>query len=1754
MSRYQIFVLKSRLLCFYGPVRSQYYVLEGISNSMVRGADSMQNIFSSREYSIENKRKSRLSIVLILLMVFSVAAPSISPVSQVLEDTDERYETANGTLDDASTSTLLSNLNTSNPIEVSGVMDNFQRVHLVWIENGTSPQLYYALISVAGIDTVLIASTPVGQNSTSALSSPSLVVDSNYRTHIVWAVTDTEILYTLLDSSLDDQDGSTGDIASMTLVSEYTIAVGTGVRNDPDIAIDSFDGIHIVWVDTYDNQSTFFGASLIYYAMFGFNLSGSSSISTLIANTIITPAVGYKGSPAISMGVNNTVIVVWEDTRGSLIEYVGLIDSSGSMTTEWIDMCAVFYGGNLSSGEYFQGVKPMLESASITVLETLYAISGRMSYASSQKNCEDAYEIGGYGDGPRTTHLGQNTTDTSGGIRALSDVMYNGSSYNIPSDAGYNSEMWGPGSTWACLSWRDNSGSVPGNPATPYDHQWNPNATRLIIPISDEGPFGGDPAANSDDTQSIVEAHDACVKAGIIPVTVAGTSAYGVQTAMGGFDTVVRSHMMDLAQCPGLVMGTQQRICDDTSWETKDAGGEMYLYPSNNMANFEGNFESGALTNGWAVSGSSNDMWSVEAADNGSMYSSQNMCSIGFFSYHSVNCTFSVLSNNTPIDLTVTTDGWASEFSMDVILPNGTIESFNFSQVPDYYNGVLVSYNDVGNYTIYLNDTYGDGGSSVSVDYSYLSQSHPSSTPISGTYSVQSGSISDNQHTNLEFVGILADGSVSFSYNVSSEGYYDFLRFYIDGIQLAEWSGSQTGNFTTPVSLGQHTLMWKYVKDGSVSIGLDAAWIDDVVVPVANYTEELNALVNEIVSLTTGSGSTETFLTVLNPYSILNSPRSGWSRGMPAISIDDQTGEYVEDIGPALDYIWQDGLGWSTIGHFVLVNDTRLTNGHGWSVNPEVNVGDDGNIHVVWVDGRDSMPGRDVASQLHYMQLDLSRAGVLNGEADGLNLNQVSVVTNSAVPGSDMTYGANPRVDLDNDGSIHITWFESMDETVVDEGAVELRWTRINAPLLNDEGELFTGKTLTDAYGVINTRIIASSSDNLMGIFGNNMQSASQPIVNFDWPNRDIIWTTDDCLDSTSNEEKWDVCMWSENVWDVEISSDPNEITFLPSQSFNTNYQINAIQLPGESDIVMIDVQDVPNNWFIDVGFAGTYQHTTTLIENQMSNFDLFIRAPTLSQINEDQEFWLTVLVTSSTKDEAFVTKLIKISLTNDQDWNDDDGDGISDSNDLCQFGETGWTSSSFNDHDGDGCRDSSEDLDNDNDGYLDSEDLCPIGQIGTILDNDMDGCDDVTEDIDNDGDGVVNGYDLCPNGAQYWGAYAIDNDGDGCRDADEDDNDDNDPYLDSNDDCSSGYSWWDDLYFDHDADGCHDIFEDNDDDNDGIDDRDDLCPQGLVLWISSPATDQDGDGCHDLTEDDDKDNDGILDLFDQCSMGVSDWSSSTINDWDLDGCNDLLEDLDDDNDGFLDTQDNCVRSEMNTNTGGSDGDLDNDGCLDDYEDNDNDNDGIDNEFDNCQDNPSSGWISSVIEDADRDGCHDDNEDADDDNDGVLDSFDNCPNSIQSGLDLDNDGCIDDTEDSDDDGDGIPDSKDNCPNGLTNWQSSKSTDLDRDGCMDSIEDDNIERSIFQLATSNSIMTAGIFSITMVLLAGLVLVQRNKPKISGLSDYTDKIQNSLNRDYEFEENTNQKLVNLTKVGYSPEVAHAIVENEKKVMGDFTENQP
>jgi len=99
-----------------------------------------------------------------------------------------------------------------------------------------------------------------------------------------------------------------------------------------------------------------------------------------------------------------------------------------------------------------------------------------------------------------------------------------------------------------------------------------------------------------------------------------------------------------------------------------------------------------------------------------------------------------------------------------------------------------------------------------------------------GGSAARSGDIEDNQQSVLETT---VDGpvQVSFSWTVSSEEGYDYLRFYIDGEEKASISG-EPGTWAQEeysVGTGSHTLTWSYSKDGSESAGMDAGWVDRVV-------------------------------------------------------------------------------------------------------------------------------------------------------------------------------------------------------------------------------------------------------------------------------------------------------------------------------------------------------------------------------------------------------------------------------------------------------------------------------------------------------------------------------------------------------------------------------------------------------------------------------------------------------------------------------------------------------------------------------------------------------------------------------------------------------------------------------------------------------------------------------------------------------------------------------------------------------------
>ncbi len=110
----------------------------------------------------------------------------------------------------------------------------------------------------------------------------------------------------------------------------------------------------------------------------------------------------------------------------------------------------------------------------------------------------------------------------------------------------------------------------------------------------------------------------------------------------------------------------------------------------------------------------------------------------------------------------------------------------------------------------------------------------------------QSGPIADSQSSHLDTT-VPADGNVSFYWKVSSEQDFDFLTFYINGVEQDAISGEVDWNQETySVSAGD-VLRWEYSKDDSNSEGQDAGWLDQVVLPGNADTNPVSADINVVI-------------------------------------------------------------------------------------------------------------------------------------------------------------------------------------------------------------------------------------------------------------------------------------------------------------------------------------------------------------------------------------------------------------------------------------------------------------------------------------------------------------------------------------------------------------------------------------------------------------------------------------------------------------------------------------------------------------------------------------------------------------------------------------------------------------------------------------------------------------------------------------------------------------------------------------------
>jgi hypothetical protein len=187
-------------------------------------------------------------------------------------------------------------------------------------------------------------------------------------------------------------------------------------------------------------------------------------------------------------------------------------------------------------------------------------------------------------------------------------------------------------------------------------------------------------------------------------------------------------------------------------------------------------------------------------------------------------------------------------------------------------------------------------------------------TYYEGSYSAKSGSIVDEQTSTLVIsINVTTDDQISFYRKVSSESNYDYLRFYIDGVQIDEWSGEvDWEEVSFPITAGEHTFTWSYEKDYSVSNGDDCAWVDYIVFPSfagaaplavavsASPTEICTGESSQLNAFVTGGSGNYTYLwspaTGLNDPNIQNPVATPDETTVYSVVVNDGTDEVTGEV------------------------------------------------------------------------------------------------------------------------------------------------------------------------------------------------------------------------------------------------------------------------------------------------------------------------------------------------------------------------------------------------------------------------------------------------------------------------------------------------------------------------------------------------------------------------------------------------------------------------------------------------------------------------------------------------------------------------------------------------------------------------------------------------------------------------------------------------------------------------------------------
>jgi probable HAF family extracellular repeat protein len=142
-----------------------------------------------------------------------------------------------------------------------------------------------------------------------------------------------------------------------------------------------------------------------------------------------------------------------------------------------------------------------------------------------------------------------------------------------------------------------------------------------------------------------------------------------------------------------------------------------------------------------------------------------------------------------------------------------------------------------------------------------------------GQDAAQSGPTDHNARSGLTTT-LMGPGILQFWWKISSEPDNDRFEFIVNDSPLATASGEvDWGQRTFELGAGTHNLLWRYIKNGSLSEGADAAWLDQVEwTPLITGT--LNEAVDEPALVFTDGGFVPWFFQVTNTHDGLDAAQS----------------------------------------------------------------------------------------------------------------------------------------------------------------------------------------------------------------------------------------------------------------------------------------------------------------------------------------------------------------------------------------------------------------------------------------------------------------------------------------------------------------------------------------------------------------------------------------------------------------------------------------------------------------------------------------------------------------------------------------------------------------------------------------------------------------------------------------------------------------------------------------------------------------